>query len=37
MLFHHYYNMSLESGGAMSSGFTFRLCDGWGRDYIDMS
>jgi hypothetical protein len=36
-LFHHYYKMRLESGGAMSGGFTFRLRDGRGREYIDMS
>jgi hypothetical protein len=36
-LFRHYYNVMLESGGAISSGFTFRLHDGRGRDYINMS
>jgi hypothetical protein len=36
-LFHHYYNARLESNGAMAGGFTFRLHDGQGRDYIDMS
>jgi hypothetical protein len=32
-LFRHYYNVRLESRGAMSGGFTFRLCDGRGQDY----
>jgi hypothetical protein len=36
-LFRHYYNMRLDSGGAMSGGFTFCLRDGWGREYIDIS
>jgi hypothetical protein len=36
-LFRHYYNVKLEFRGAMSGGFTFRLRDGWGREYIDMS
>jgi hypothetical protein len=37
VLFYHYYNMRLESGGAMAGGFTFHLRDDRGRDYIDMS
>jgi hypothetical protein len=36
-LFRHHYNMRLESGGAMTGRFTFRLHNGQGRDYIDMS
>jgi hypothetical protein len=36
-LFRHYYNVRLESGRAMSGGFTFHHRDGWGREYIDMS
>jgi hypothetical protein len=36
-LFCHYYNTRLESGSAMTSGFTFRLHDRRGQDYIDMS
>jgi hypothetical protein len=36
-LFCHYYNVRLESDGAMAGGFTFRLRDGRGRDYIDIS
>jgi hypothetical protein len=35
--FRHYYNVRLEFRGAMSGGFTFRLRDGRGREYIDMS
>jgi hypothetical protein len=35
-LFRHYYNVRLESGGAMTGGFTFRLRDGREWDYIDM-
>jgi hypothetical protein len=33
----HYYSARLESRGAVVGGFTFRLGDGQGRDYIDMS
>jgi hypothetical protein len=33
----HHYNVRLESRGAMSGWFTFRLHDGRGREYIDMS
>jgi hypothetical protein len=36
-LFRHYYNVRLESDGAMTSGFTFRLRDIRGRDFIGMS
>jgi hypothetical protein len=36
-LFCHYYNVRLESGSAMADGFTFRLRDGRGWDYIDIS
>jgi hypothetical protein len=36
-LFCHYYNARLESGSAMAGGFTFRLHDGQGWDYIDIS
>jgi hypothetical protein len=36
-LFRHYYNARLASSGAMAGRFTFRLRDGQGRDYIDMS
>jgi hypothetical protein len=36
-LFCHYYNLRLESGGAMSGRFTFCLHDGRGRVYINMS
>jgi hypothetical protein len=31
-LFRYYYNVRMESRGAMSGGFTFRLYDGRGRD-----
>jgi hypothetical protein len=36
-LFRHYYNVRLESSSAMAGGFTFRIRDGWGQDYIEMS
>jgi hypothetical protein len=36
-LFCNYYNMRLDSSGTMTIGFTLRLHDGWGWDYIDMS
>jgi hypothetical protein len=36
-LFRHYYNVRLESGGAMTGGFTSRLHDCRGRDHINMS
>jgi hypothetical protein len=36
-LFRHYYNVRLESGGAMSGMFTFCLRDARGREYINMS
>jgi hypothetical protein len=36
-LFCNYYNMRLDSSGTMTIGFTLRLHDGWGWDYIDKS